>query len=124
MSDSKSEALYEVDQLLSEKIAKKLLIKSANLTKSKGTSTSTILMLDKSNGKVFSSYVGDSRYLILRYDTIKAKFFKLFISEEQMHSQLFNTPYQIGKKGDDPEKAITYTHEMKNNDLIILATDG
>jgi hypothetical protein len=124
MSDSKCEALYEIDNLMSEKITKKLLIKSANGTKRSGTSTCSILMLDKSNGKVYSSYVGDSCYLILRYDTNQSKFYKIFMSEEQMHSKLFNTPYQIGKKGDDPEKAITHSHDLKNNDLIILATDG
>jgi protein phosphatase PTC7 len=124
MSDSKCEASYDVETLMSEEIVKKLLIKSAKLTKSSGTSTCTILMLDKFTGKIFSTFVGDSRYLILRYDTNKAKFYRYFISEEQMHDELFNTPYQIGKKGDDPAKAISHTHELKNNDMVILATDG
>jgi len=124
MSDSKCDACYDMESLMSEEIVKKLLIKSAKMTKSRGTSTCTILMLDKFTGKIYSVYVGDSRYLILRYDTNKKKFYKYFISDEQTHHELFNTPYQIGDNGDDPGKAISHPHELKNNDIVVLATDG
>ena len=116
---------YESDtNNFSEKTALKLLIKSVSTAKSLGTSTCTILLLEKHNGKLFTSYIGDSSYMILRFDGKKEKYFKEFKSEPQMHLETFNTPYQVGQQGDNPEKAILNTHSLANNDLIISATDG
>ena len=106
------------------KIVKKLLIKSANNLKSNGSSTCTILMLDKLNKKLFSTLIGDSGYMILRFDHCLKKYFKFFKSEDLMHEEYFNTPYQVGNGGDNPNKAITYNHDIINRDLIILASDG
>lgn len=126
LSDFHCELSFESEykEIYSEKVVKKLLNKSVNTAKSLGTSTCTILMLDKSNGKVYTAQVGDSTYMILRYDYVNGRYFKEFKSEEQMHSECFNTPFQVGKDGDNPDKAVTKTHQLRSNDIIITATDG
>jgi serine/threonine protein phosphatase PrpC len=116
---------YDIkENIYSETVVKKLLIKSSNTVKSLGSSTCTILLLDRQSGRVYTSYIGDSIYMILRYDEKKCKYYKEFKSEEQMHNEYFNTPFQVGKEGDDPENAITNSHQLVNNDIIISATDG
>ena len=47
---------------------------------------------------------------------------KIFRSEEQQHS--FNFPYQCGTDGDDPSLAIDHEHQIKNNDIIVVGSDG
>ena len=75
--------------------------------------------------KLYTSYVGDSLYMIVRYNEAKKKYYCEYKSDEQMHYEsCFNTPYQVGKEGDDPEVALTNSHDLKNNDLVITATDG
>lgn len=65
--------------------------------------------------------MGDSIYLILRCVEGEYKLYKKTV--QNMHD--FLTPYQVGQEGDDPkDHAITNTFELKNNDIIILATDG
>jgi protein phosphatase PTC7 len=46
----------------------------------------------------------------------------IFQSEEQ--TKTFNFPFQIGSEGDPPQLAISLGHEVRDNDLIVLATDG
>lgn len=49
----------------------------------------------------------------------------LFKSPEQQHG--FNFPFQLGCRGhpaDTPQSAQTYLHAVKENDVLILATDG
>lgn len=105
---------------LSSKVAKDMLINSAMLTKSLGSSTCCLLLLDKENKKLYSSYIGDSLYMIIRY--IDHKFQMIYLSPEQVHS--FNYPYQIGKNSDNPNEAIINTHDIKDKDVIIVASDG
>ncbi len=107
----------------SESTVKKLLIKSANSVRSQGSSTCTVLLLDKHTGKMYSSYIGDSLYMILRLNNEK-KYFKCFKSKEQMHFEHFNTPFQVGKECDHPENAISNTHQLEIDDLVISASDG
>ena len=84
-----------------------------------GSSTLSILLFDKPNHLMRTCYIGDSLYLIARYNQI----FELeFVSKEQSHG--FNLPYQIGKKCDDSETATITTHKLQNKDVVILATDG
>jgi hypothetical protein len=90
------------------------------MTKSKGSSTCTILMLDKTTGRLFTSYIGDSLYLIARYNITGYEL--LFRSQEQMHD--FSTPFQVGHGCDDPSQAILQSIDLRNNDIIILASDG
>jgi hypothetical protein len=123
MGGSSSDFNYECDsykETYSATIAKKLLVQSVNMTKSKGSSTCSVLLLDKANGRLFTSYVGDSVYLIARL--VSGTYELIFKSNEQMHD--FLTPYQVGNDCDDSRVALTNSFELRNNDLIILASDG
>jgi len=46
----------------------------------------------------------------------------IFISEE--HTRDFNFPYQIGPFGDPPELSLENKHEIKENDILVIGTDG
>jgi hypothetical protein len=114
---------YEYDfykEPYSEIIAKKLLAQSASMAKNKGSSTCTILMLDKLTGKMFSTYLGDSLYMILRYMTNRYDI--VYKSKDQMHD--FLTPYQLGIDCDSAGLALTDSMTLRHNDVIILASDG
>lgn len=102
-------------------IAKKLLYKSVLNTQSLGTSTCTILMLDKVKGKLYTVLCGDSCYMLLQINN-QDRYEIKYKASEQIHS--FNTPFQVGVNGDNPESAIINEHDMKTGDLVILATDG
>lgn len=78
------------------------------------------MILDDKNRKIHTSYIGDSLYMILR--NINGKYEKNYKSTEQVHG--FNTPYQVGTRGDNPELALLETHDIMHNDILILATDG
>lgn len=85
-----------------------------------GSSTCSIVMVDKKKGKIYGATLGDSLYLIARFDGLQ---FQLkFISEEQSHA--FNTPFQLGKGCDDPSKSLCYEHSVENKDVIVVASDG
>jgi serine/threonine protein phosphatase PrpC len=123
MSCTFSDFNYEYDnyrEVYSETIAKKLLVQSVNMTKAKGSSTCSLLMLDKSNGRLFGSYVGDSVYLIAR--PTNGVYTTVYMSKEQMHD--FLTPYQVGVDSDDSRVALTNSFELRNGDIIVLASDG
>mmetsp|Transcript_32732 Transcript_32732/g.31964 ORF Transcript_32732/g.31964 Transcript_32732/m.31964 type:complete len:134 (+) Transcript_32732:45-446(+) len=47
---------------------------------------------------------------------------KLFRTKEQQHS--FNFPFQVGTSGDDPASAEQQIHDVKHNDIIVMASDG
>jgi len=64
--------------------------------------------------------MGDSGYLILR--KVGTHLEELFKSEDLQHE--FNLPYQVGTKGDNPQKAHVESHILYPGDIIILATDG
>ena len=115
---------FENDNTYSEQVVKKLMIKSSQNIKSLGSATCTIILLDKLAGKIFTCSIGDSCYMILEYNCENNKFEKKFKSDEQMHTEFFNTPYQIGIECDDPEMSITRTHKLNEFDLVISATDG
>lgn len=58
--------------------------------------------------------------MILRYN--KGSFECEYKSSEQIHG--FNTPYQVGTRGDSPERAISNSHDIRDKDVLILASDG
>jgi len=58
--------------------------------------------------------------MVLRYT--EGKYSKLFKSQDLTHK--FNHPFQLGIKGDDPEKSVVAKHYLDINDIIILGTDG
>jgi protein phosphatase PTC7 len=106
---------------MSEKIVKSWIVQAVHQNREKGSSTVCALYLDKLNKTLYSSYMGDSCYLIAR--PLDVGNFKLFFkSEEQSHG--FNVPYQVGTEGDNPCVAKTDKHIVEKDDVIIVATDG
>ena len=64
--------------------------------------------------------MGDSGYLILRKSGLDL--IEIFKTKEQTHS--FNFPRQVGTSGDDPATGDDNVHEVKDRDIVILASDG
>ena len=101
-----------------------------------GSSTLVITTLDNSNNTLKSALIGDSGFFILREKkeeikndenkNKKNKNYEIFYkSKEQTHS--FNFPYQLGTNGtggDHPNSAVLKEHQIEENDIIILCTDG
>jgi serine/threonine protein phosphatase PrpC len=104
---------------------KTLLTKSWEQNQEKGSSTFVVVTLPEDEAKIYSSYVGDSGYCILRPDDNKPdKFDIVFASQSQQRR--FNHPFQLGwaNHGDHPEVASSFSHDVKDGDLVILGTDG
>jgi len=100
---------------------KQLIIDSAARTKNVGSSTICVVNLNEEKPTLHTSYIGDSGYLVLRKiddDNIRI----VYQSQEQQKG--FNFPYQIGTNGDPPSVALTFEHEIKNNDIVVVGTDG
>lgn len=76
--------------------------------------------LDEKAPILYTANLGDSGYLLLRKEGLDLV--TLFRSKEQQHS--FNFPFQVGTGGDDPAKAETQLHDVKQGDIIILGSDG
>ena len=107
------------DPLLSIKDPKSVIIDASSKNKEIGSSTVVIVTLDPESGILRSAMIGDSGYLLIRPPNNHQL---LYRTEEQQHS--FNFPYQIGSHGDNPSSAITKDIQVKENDLVILGTDG
>lgn len=121
---------------------KKIFVDAANKTKATGSATFCMCSLDLEKNYVHTINLGDSGYMLIRSVTEANKNVPnlalnnvlndkiennnslqiVFKSEEQQHS--FNFPYQVGTEGDDPESSYSNVHEFKENDIIVLATDG
>jgi protein phosphatase PTC7 len=115
-----------------------------NTFKHKGSSTFCAAILDattKNNIKIMRTVnMGDSGYMLIRPNNntiinnpnkVLNKMLKdeqeqplniLYKSEEQIHG--FNTPFQVGYDTDKPEAAFETEHEIQENDIIIMGTDG
>ncbi len=76
--------------------------------------------MDQKYKKIHSCYVGDSLYMIIKY--VDGKFELSYKSKEQSHG--FNVPFQVGTRGDDPECAISNSHNISDNDILVVASDG
>ena len=102
-----------------------LLTKAWENNKEDGSSTFVVVTLPSDENKIYTSYVGDSGYCILRLDS-NAEQKVALIHESTPQQREFNFPYQLGwgRNGDHAEVALNFTHEVKNGDLIILGTDG
>lgn len=104
-----------------ENLIRNMIVKSVFKNREQGSSTLSVLYLDKVTNMLYSGYLGDSCYMVARPKEI-GKFEVFFKSDEQTHG--FNIPYQVGREGDDPKTAIIKKHKVEKNDLIILASDG
>ena len=69
---------------------------------------------------LYTSLIGDSGYRLFRPTNKELEI--VFCSEE--HTRDFNFPYQIGSEGDPPEIALENKHEIKENDILVVGTDG
>lgn len=87
-----------------------------------GSSTVSFIIFDKNEKKAYTTYIGDSLYLIARFNAITKEYEIHYVSKEQSHG--FNLPYQIGRQCDNADSAVYNEHELNNKDLFILATDG
>lgn len=92
-----------------------------------GSSTACVASLDLNRGELQVANLGDSGYLIV--DTAGTV---VFASKPQTY--FFNAPYQLAKMPasirqpgsleNRPEDADFRTHQLKTNEIVILATDG
>jgi protein phosphatase PTC7 len=85
-----------------------------------GSCTCVMATLDEKAPYLYTANLGDSGYLLLRKEGLDLV--SLFRSKEQQHS--FNFPFQVGTGGDDPAKAETQIHDVHENDILILGSDG
>lgn len=101
---------------------KSSLVEAVKKTKSKGSSTIVLLLLNQETKKLHATYVGDSLYMILRYNQNYEKFECIYKSNEQQHK--FNQPFQVGTNGDSPNLAVIESHDIQDKDIVIVASDG
>ena len=88
------------------------------MNKQIGSSTAVLAKLDRNTLK--TTNLGDSGYYVLRPDDDKVA--QVFKSKEQQYS--FNFPYQCGTGADLPYNAFDNQHEILENDIIVMASDG
>lgn len=101
---------------------KSSLVEAVKNTKSMGSSTIVLLLLNQETKKLHATYVGDSLYMILRYNEETKLFEYYYKSNEQQHK--FNQPFQVGTNGDSPNLAIIESHDIQDKDIVIVASDG
>ena len=82
-----------------------------------------IVTLPTSGSTIYTSLVGDSGFSILRRDSEK-KYRLQYQSKSQQYR--FNFPFQLGWKqnGDGPRIAANEKHEVQQDDIVLVATDG
>lgn len=88
-----------------------------------GSGTACVASLDFATRRLEVANLGDSGVLVIRGDSLVLQ------SEEQHHE--FNCPYQLlcpppghSAIGDSPMLADKYSIDVKDGDLVLLATDG
>lgn len=98
------------------------MIDSVKANPNTGSSTCVIAKFDTSRPNYLkATNLGDSGYLLLRPDS-EGKLDSLYRTKEQQHS--FNFPFQCGTGHDLPYAANDLEHEIQENDIIIMASDG
>jgi serine/threonine protein phosphatase PrpC len=85
-----------------------------------GSSTLCSAYIDNKLNMLYSAYIGDSLYMILRRN--ENKYCLFYKSPEMTHG--FNFPLQLGTNGDNPLQSSANKHELYKEDIIILASDG
>ena len=99
---------------------KDILIDAVSDNREIGSCTCVLATLDEKAPIIYTANLGDSGYMLLRKEGIDLV--QLFRSKEQQHS--FNFPFQVGTGGDDPARADTQVHEVRDGDIIVLGSDG
>ena len=102
---------------------KSIIRKAWEDNKHDGSSTLVVVTLPPDENAIYTSYVGDSGYCILREQSPST--YRL-IYESPPQQRRFNYPFQLGwgRNGDHPDVALDSKHEVKHGDLVILGTDG
>jgi len=85
-----------------------------------GSSTLVSAYIDNKINMLYTAYIGDSLYMILRRND--DKYYVFYKSPEMTHG--FNFPLQLGTNGDHPLQSSACKHELDKEDIIILASDG
>lgn len=94
--------------------------------KAKGATTCVMAELeahpaDADSVSLKTCNLGDSGYLLLRPDEQQSSSV-IFKSESQQH--YFNCPFQVGGHSKLPTKQFENEHKLKNDDIIVMGTDG
>ena len=101
---------------------RQILVDSVQANKETGSSTVVLAKFDTSRENyIKTTNLGDSGYLLLRPE-LDGTFKTLFRTKEQQYS--FNFPYQCGTGADLPYHAEDQQHEIQDNDIIVMASDG
>lgn len=101
---------------------KAVLVQAVKANKNIGSSTVVLAKFDTTRENFLkATNLGDSGYLLLRPEA-DGTFTHLFRTKEQQFS--FNFPYQCGTGADLPYAADDLEHEIQDNDIIIMASDG
>lgn len=85
-----------------------------------GSCTCVILEMNEQESQVNTVNLGDSGYLWVRKEGVDGV--PKFETKSQQHS--FNFPFQIGYGGDDPARGDIAMHQVKDNDIFIVGSDG
>ena len=99
---------------------REIIVSAVSMNNQVGSSTCVVACLDEEKPFLYTANLGDSGYLLLRKQGVDLV--SVFRSEEQQHS--FNFPFQVGTGGDDPATAEENFHEVQNNDILVVASDG
>ena len=84
-----------------------------------GSTTACIVTYDSTAHKLHYANLGDSGFLLVRHNQTAPP----VRSKDNQHS--FNCPYQLGSQSADrPTDAIVDSHDVYDNDILVLATDG
>lgn len=106
---------------MNETVLKQLIVESDNKNKNIiGSSTLCSAFIDNKLNMLYTAYIGDSLYMILK--KYQEKYLVFYKSPEMTHG--FNFPLQLGTNGDNPLQSNTFKHELDKEDIVILASDG
>jgi hypothetical protein len=106
---------------MDEILLRQLIVDSDNRNKDIiGSSTICSAYIDNDFNMIYTAYIGDSLYMILR--KYKNKYSVFYKSPEMTHG--FNFPMQLGTNGDNPLQTKILKHELNKEDVVILASDG
>lgn len=101
---------------------KKVLVESVKQNRATGSSTCVLAKFDTQRPNfIKTTNLGDSGYVLYRPDS-NGGLNQLFRSKEQQHS--FNFPYQCGTGAELPYAAFDTEHEVQDNDIMIMFSDG
>lgn len=86
----------------------------------KGSCTLAMMYLKPDTTLLNTLIIGDSGYAIFsrRKNVLK------LVTKSNEQQRKFNCPYQLGNDSDSPYEALEFNHSVKNNDIIVLGTDG